>query len=145
MGAAPLMSSMQRGHFGSLRPNTILQFGECFTAALFDFHIWFSSSTSYLLENTVKRLLDSVKCFLDSGVKIVYVLQMELPKIIIQLRGKRTQEDFAAFITAALPEGKTVSKQAVSQWETGATEPSEAVREILGIRTQFLITEDSHV
>lgn len=64
---------------------------------------------------------------------------MELREIIKKLRGERSQAEFAESITAALPADKTVSKQAVSQWENGDTEPSDAVKKVLGIQTQYLL------
>lgn len=56
---------------------------------------------------------------------------MELSEIIKKLRGDKTQAEFA--------EELGVSKQAVSQWETGSTEPSDKIRAALGIQTQYLL------
>lgn len=56
---------------------------------------------------------------------------MELSEMVKRARGARTQ--------AELAEELGVSPQAVSQWETGAYEPSSKNLEKLGIKLKYVL------
>lgn len=58
---------------------------------------------------------------------------MELPDMVKRARGERTQ--------AELAEELGVTPQAVSQWETGANDPSIANLKRLGIEVRYVLSK----
>jgi transcriptional regulator with XRE-family HTH domain len=58
---------------------------------------------------------------------------MELKELVKKARGERTQADIAKQLG--------VTPQAVSQWETGATNPSPQNLKELGIEMRYVINQ----
>jgi transcriptional regulator with XRE-family HTH domain len=58
---------------------------------------------------------------------------MELKELVKKARGERTQAEVAKQLG--------VTPQAVSQWETGATNPSQENLKELGIETRYVINQ----
>jgi len=62
-------------------------------------------------------------------MKKLTISETELPEYIKRLRGKRTQEEFGKILG--------VSKQAVTQYESGATQPKSEILSLMGLERCF--------